>query len=148
MDQIIQQIKEDDRYLLETQQILPSQLRIHCNRSQSLFNLPTGHFSYSEFTGSLTQGESLSLHIIVLLGIKLRNVRSSLLEAFYKKRVLRNFAKFTGKHLCQSFFIIKKETLAKVFSCEFCEISKNTFFTFSEGLLLFLSEKNGMVLFQ
>ena len=24
---------------------------------------------------------------------------------------------------------IKKETLAPVFSCEFCEISKNTFFT-------------------
>ena len=25
--------------------------------------------------------------------------------------------------------IIKKETLAQVFSCEFCEISKNIFFT-------------------
>ena len=24
---------------------------------------------------------------------------------------------------------IKKETLAQIFSCEFCEISKNTFFT-------------------
>ena len=43
--------------------------------------------------------------------------------------VLRNFAKFTGKHLCQSlFFFIKKESLAQVFSCEFCEISTNTFF--------------------
>ena len=27
------------------------------------------------------------------------------------------------------FFFIKKKTLAEVFSCEFCEISKNTFFT-------------------
>ena len=55
-------------------------------------------------------------------------------EVFCKKDVLRNFAKFTGK---QSLFLnkvadlrpenfIKKET--KVFSCEFCEISKNTFF--------------------
>ena len=35
-------------------------------------------------------------------------------EVFCKKGVLRNF--------------IKKETLAQVFSCEFCEISKNTFF--------------------
>ena len=54
--------------------------------------------------------------------------------------VLRNFAKFTGKHLCQSLFfnkvaglrpatLLKKEALAQVFSCEFCEISKNTFFT-------------------
>ena len=59
---------------------------------------------------------------------------------FCKKGVLRNFAKFTGKHLCQSLFLnivaglrpatlLKKETLAQVFSCEFCEFSKNTFFT-------------------
>ena len=49
-----------------------------------------------------------------------------------KKSAPRNFGKFPGKHLCQSFQVcnfIKKETLAQVFSCEFCEISKNTFFT-------------------
>ena len=56
-----------------------------------------------------------------------------------KKSVLRNFAEFTRKHLCHSLFLnkvaglacnfIKKETLAQVFSCEFCGISKNTFFT-------------------
>ena len=44
-----------------------------------------------------------------------------------KKGVLRNFAKFTGKHLCQSLFI-KKETLAQMFSCQFRNISKNTFY--------------------
>ena len=43
-------------------------------------------------------------------------------EVFCEKGVLRNFAKFTGKHLCQSLFF-KKETLAQVFSCKFCEIS-------------------------
>ena len=37
---------------------------------------------------------------------------------FYKKGVFRNLA-------CN---FIKKETLAQVFSCEFCEISKNTFY--------------------
>ena len=56
---------------------------------------------------------------------------------FCKKGVLRNFEKFTGKHLCQKLFLIKltescsfikKESLAHVFSCEFCEISKNIFF--------------------
>ena len=51
----------------------------------------------------------------------------------------KKFAKFTGKHLCKSLFfnkiagltcnIIKKKTLAQVFSCEFCEFFKNTFFT-------------------
>ena len=54
---------------------------------------------------------------------------------FCKKGALRNFVKCTGKHLCQSLFFnntagpcnfIKKEVLAHVFSCEFCEISKNT----------------------
>ena len=59
------------------------------------------------------------------------------------KDVLRNFAKFTGKHLCQSLNFIKKETLAQVFSSEFCEISKNTFFT--EHLRTTASVKNAFV---
>ena len=57
-----------------------------------------------------------------------------------KKGFLRNFAKVTGKRLYQGIFfnkvaglgsstLLKKETLAIVFPCEFCEISKNTFFT-------------------
>ena len=33
--------------------------------------------------------------------------RSSRPEVFYKKGVPRNFAKFTGKHLCQSLFFNK-----------------------------------------
>ena len=54
--------------------------------------------------------------------------RSSRPEIFCKKGVLKNFAKFTGKHLCQSFFF-NKETMAQVFSWESCEISKSVFFT-------------------
>ena len=61
---------------------------------------------------------------------------SSRPEVFCKKGVLRNFAKFTGKHFRQGLFFnkftgpcnfFKKETLAQVFFCEFCKISKNTF---------------------
>ena len=63
--------------------------------------------------------------------------RSSRTEVFCKKGVLRNFAKFTGKHLCQCLFfnkvaglrpatLLKRDT-GQVFSCEFCKISKNTF---------------------
>ena len=54
-------------------------------------------------------------------------------EVFCKKGVLKNFAKFTGKHLCQSLFFnkflgfMKEETLVQEFSCEFCEISENSF---------------------
>ena len=68
---------------------------------------------------------------------KKRN-RNSRPEVFCKKSVLRNFTKFTGKQLCQSLFFlkkkalacnfIKKETLAQMLCCEYCEISKNTFF--------------------
>ena len=46
------------------------------------------------------------------------------------KGVLRDLEKFTGKHLCfNACNFIKKEAMAQVFSCEFCQISKNTFFT-------------------
>ena len=67
--------------------------------------------------------------------------RSSRPKVFCKKSVLRNVAKFTGKHLRQGLFFnkvaglrpqpwnfIKKETLAHVFLCGFCEISKDIFF--------------------
>ena len=54
-------------------------------------------------------------------------VRSSHRKFSVREGVLRNFDKFIGKRLCQNLFL--KETLALVLSCEFCEISKNTFLT-------------------
>ena len=77
--------------------------------------------------------------------------RSSHQRRSVRKCVLGNPTKFTGKHPCQRLFFnnvaglrpatllkkrpwpqacnfIKKETLVQVLSCEFCEISKNTFF--------------------
>ena len=61
-------------------------------------------------------------------------------EVFYKKCVLKNFTNFSGTYLCQGLFfdivpglrpvtLFKKETLAQVLSCEFCEFFKNIFFT-------------------
>ena len=49
---------------------------------------------------------------------------------------LRNFAKFTGKHLCQSLFFNKKETLAQVLSCEFCQIFNNTCFIYTYSIYI------------
>ena len=81
---------------------------------------------------------SRKLNIEYLFEAVVRRCRSSRPEVFYKIGVLKNLAKFIGKHLCQSLFFnknadvvcnyIKKETLAQVFFCEFCEIFKNTFF--------------------
>ena len=58
------------------------------------------------------------------------------LEVFCKKKVLRYFAKFTGKHLCQSLFFNKvadwglqlylKRLWHRCFSVNCCEISMNT----------------------
>ena len=67
--------------------------------------------------------------------VSIHNKRSGP-ETFWEKGVLQNLAKFTGKHLCRTLEslrpqgnnLIKKETLAQVFSCKFCEISKKTFF--------------------
>ena len=78
----------------------------------------------------------------------LTSSRSCRPEVFCKKDALRNFAKFTGKHLCKSLFFNKvadlrpatllKEVLAQVFSSEFCEISKNVFLQNTSGRLLLL----------
>ena len=60
------------------------------------------------------------------------SVRSNHRRWSVKKSVLRNFAKFRGKLMCQSLFsnnVACLETLAQVFFCDFCEISKNTSFT-------------------
>ena len=62
--------------------------------------------------------------------------RNNQCRSSVSKGVLRNFTKFTGKHLHQCLYLnkvdlnfFKKENLALVFSCDFCEISKDTFFT-------------------
>ena len=65
---------------------------------------------------------------------KFTKVRSSHPELFCKKVVFRNFAKFSKVSFLiklqaqpQACNFITKETLAQVFSCEFCEISRNNF---------------------
>ena len=51
-------------------------------------------------------------------------------EVFYEKRCSYKFHKIYSKTpVPEACTFIKKETLAQVLSCEFCEISKNTFFT-------------------
>ena len=53
--------------------------------------------------------------------------------------VSQNSQEVAGGAACN---FIKKETLAQVFSCEFCEISKNTLFTeHPRWLILYVSLK-------
>ena len=66
--------------------------------------------------------------------------RSSYWMRSVRKGVLRNFAKFTGKHLCQSpvfnevaglrrATLLKKRLCHRCFPVNFCKIFKNTFLT-------------------
>ena len=89
---------------------------------------------------------SLSANLYMHSNHALKTMSNVLMIKWYrnsrKERGLKNYAKFTGKHLCQSFFwkescrpeawgflLYLKKTLVQVFSSEFCSISKNTFFT-------------------
>ena len=68
----------------------------------------------------------------------LQKYRSSCLEVFCRKGVLRYFKKFTGKHLCQSLLfnkvaglrtvtLLKKRFWYKCFTANFSKFLKNTF---------------------
>ena len=72
----------------------------------------------------------IALNVLIFLPFNFTysyNIRSSRPEVFCIKDVFRNFAKFTEKYLYQGFNFIKKETLAQMFSCVYCEISNNIF---------------------
>ena len=76
---------------------------------------------------------------IVFLHLNNHNRRCSV-----RKGVLRNFEKFTGKHLCQSLFFscnfIKKEILARCFPANFAKFLRTPFLqnTFVRLLLKYL----------
>ena len=80
-------------------------------------------FSEKEYYVTLETPPALKQEILKLF-------RNSHQRCSIKKDVLKNFAKFTGKHLCQSLFFNKVVGfLVQVFSCDFCEMLKNAFFT-------------------
>ena len=88
-------------------------------------------------------------YIILLTG------RSSPPEVFCKKRFLRNFAKFTGKHLCQSLFfnkvaglrhatLVKKRLWHICFPVNFVKILRTPFYTSGDWFLTGLLSKQGI----
>ena len=73
-------------------------------------------------------------------------------EVFHKKSVLRNFAKFTEKHLCQSLFFNKVAGLRQLcqrlwhrwFAVNFAKCLRTPFLQNTSGRLLLLMEKNNI----
>ena len=107
-------------------------LEINVNLNKRWIQKPGQHLSYSFFV-------RITVFTKFFSKFEISFWKSSHRRCSIKKGVLRNFVKYIGKHLCQSSFFhkiaglrpanfIKKETLAQVFFCEFCEIFKNTFF--------------------
>ena len=81
----------------------------------------------------------------------LTSFRSSHRRCSVKKGVLRNFAKFTGKHLCQSLFfnkvaglrpetLLKKRLWHKCFPVNFAKFLRTPFLQNTSGRLLVLFE--------
>ena len=137
-------------------------LRISC--CNVTFNAPSLYKIWKD-TGFLWPVIILTCNYLLgnyLLGVIIlwTQNRSTHRRCSVRKSVLRNFAKFTGKHLCQILFLnkvatgkhlcqsplfntvpwaynfIKTETLTQLFSFEFYKISKSTFFTEPSGWLL------------
>ena len=65
-----------------------------------------------------------------------------MLEVFYEKGVLKNFTKFTGKHLCQSLFfdrpatLLKKRLWVRCFLVNLAKFLRTPFLQNTSGLLL------------
>ena len=83
-------------------------------------------------------------------------IRSSRLEVFCRNGVVKNFAKFTGKHLCQSLFfnkvaglrpatLLKKRLWHRCFPVNFAKLLRTPSFTKYLWWLL-LNHYNGKVL--
>ena len=96
--------------------------------------------------------DTISLLDHLVLVLILTHFRSSRPEVFFKKGVLRNFAKFTGKHLCYRLFfnkvvglkpatLLKKRVWHKCFPVNFAKFLRTPFIPEHLGWLLLNLEK-------
>ena len=87
-----------------------------------------------KFNNEDTRTTPLALRVVSAISIMFKklmqkNCQKQPPEVFYEKRCSSKICKIHGKATVAESPFIRKETLAQVFSCEFCKISKNTFFT-------------------
>ena len=72
------------------------------------------------------------------LGPVKTSIRSSQRRCSIKKGVLENFAEFTGKHLCQSLFSLKKRLWHRGFPVNFAKFLRTPFLQNTSGRLLLI----------
>ena len=81
---------------------------------QLLLKLQKYCFHHIRFVYNIFNDFALSrIPVVILDKWAISKCRSSRLHMFFKIDVLKNYANFTGKHLCWSPFLIKKETPKK-----------------------------------
>ena len=94
-------------------------------------HLPTAEANFERYNGTMrdendpyrfSNGTNLNYWVIMFYQKWDTTIRSSRPEVFCKKTYSQKFCR------AQACNVIKKESLAQVFSCEFFEISKNNFF--------------------
>ena len=118
----------------------------------------TWDFKHKIYYNILLQKPGQAVYFTFSRGVfsTLSNVRSSRLEVFYRKGVLRNFAKFTRKSLCQSLFfskvtdlrpaaLLKKRPWHRSFPVNFAKFLRTPFFTEHLPWLLLKHLSKGVV---
>ena len=107
----------------------------HCGNSRSLCRFSTYQLSLrvaTFFEAKIFDNGKYKKHAT-------NKIRSSHPEVFCKQGVLRNFAKFAGKHMCQSFFfnkvaalrsanLLKKRLGYRCFPVNFLQFIRTSFF--------------------
>ena len=89
--------------------------------------------------GRISFAFRLTIEVNIQIYFAVSTSRNSCPEVFCKKGVLRNIAKFTGKHLCQSLFfnkvaglsaatLLKKRLWHRCFSVNFAQFLETSFF--------------------
>ena len=122
--------------------VISFQHEIMCVIILAMYNkVPWLHFSYMDhwfITKKLTFLTPDTHTSVCVLGDKKRSSRPKM---FCKKGVFRNFAKFTGKHLCQSLFLnkvaglslFKKRLWHRCFLVNFAKFLRNLFLQNTSG---------------
>ena len=107
------------------------------NSSEILYKMTIAIILRTVIFQEITRGKLLEICITLYLDscfwnylrlfeTKASTSRSSRPEVFCKKGVLRNFAEFTGKHLCQRLFFNKVAGNEKRIGVTHCPLKRNT----------------------
>ena len=83
-----------------------------------------------------------NLHLVPFINFSVDSARSSHQRCSVRKGVLRNFTKFSGKHLCQSLFLLKKRLRHRCFPVSFVKFPRTPFLQNTSGRLLLLCNES------